>query len=73
MERRRVAEGGGSFSTTRVTYSKETQDLLKSNCNNYPICYYCIAVHHSAMMQESRLTSLQQRKINDQIKSKYFI
>ena len=65
--RKQPVANGGMFSTPKVTFSKETQHLLKGEvCNYYHVVIY---INNIVMMEESKLTNFQQRQISQTMKS----
>lgn len=73
--RRQPVARGGMFSPQRATFSKETQELLKgepaSQSLHEGLSHYHMPLPlHAVMMEESKLTSFQQRQLREKMKSK---
>ena len=68
---RGVAQGG-IMSLPKVSYSKETQEMLKRKLLAFFYYLYCIDPR-TVMMAESKLTNFQQRKLQQTLKGDFFV
>lgn len=73
--RRQPVAQGGLFSSPKANFSRETQELLKGNYHSSSLeaCKLDALLHAAVMMQESKLTSFQQRQLNQTLHSKTFV